>query len=316
MAEDVFVGIDVSKHSLDVAVRPNDDFWSVKNSAKGITTLVARLSQLKPTLVVLESTGGYEKQAVKALVAARIPVAVANPRRVRDFARSTGQLAKTDKLDAQVLAKFADRVRPNPVHLSTEAEERLQGLLRRRQQLLDMRVAERNRLESIHPDLAEQVQRHIEWLEEEIRRLEEQMEELIEQESSLKQKAEIIRSVPGVGPVMTYTLLSEMPELGLLDRKQIAALAGVAPLNRDSGKRSRKRHIRGGRPVVRHVLYMATLSAIQHNPVIQRVYHRLKEAGKERLVAVVACMRKLLVILNAMVRSMQPWQPQLPLSQD
>ena len=314
MAKEIFVGIDVSKRTLDVAVRPGNDFWSVPNSAKGIATLVSRLSELKPTRVVLESTGGYEKQAAKALFEARVPVAVVNPRRVREFARSIGQLAKTDKLDAQVLAKFADKVRPNSVRLPTEAEARLQSLRRRRQQLLNMRVAEKNRLETIHPDLAAQVQRHLEWLDKEIKALEKEMEELIEQTPSLKQKAEIIRSAPGVGPMLTFALLAEVPELGDADRKHIAALVGVAPINQDSGARSRKRHIRGGRPAVRHVLYMATLSAIQYNPVIRAKYQRLIEAGKERQVAVVACMRHLLVILNAMVRSMQPWQPQISLS--
>lgn len=306
-----YVGIDVSKATLDVALGQQGDFWQVKNTPKGIETLVKGLQVQAPRLVVLESTGGYELPAAKALDVAGMAVAVVNPGRVRQFARSIGQLAKTDKIDARLLAIFAERVKPAPSHLPDEAEQQLMGLVRRRRQLLEMRTAEVNRQDSTLPDLQAQLKRHIEWLTKEIEALNQQIEEYIAEQPVWSQKDELLQSVPGVGKVLSHTLIAEVPELGQLDRKKIAALVGVAPMNRDSGSKRGKRSIRGGRPAVRSVLYMATLSALRHNPIIQCFYQRLLANGKEKMVAIVACMRKLLVILNAMARKQQAWQPEL-----
>jgi transposase len=305
-----YVGIDVSKATLDVALGQQGDFWQVKNTSKGIETLVKRLQVQAPTLVVLESTGGYELPAARALDVAGMAVAVVNPGRVRQFARSIGQLAKTDKIDARLLALFAERVKPAPSRLPDEAEQHLMGLVRRRRQLLEMRTAEVNRQDSTVPDLQAQLKRHIEWLTKEIEALNQQIEACIVEQPVWSQKDELLQSAPGVGKVLSHTLIAEVPELGQLDRKKIAALVGVAPMNRDSGSKRGKRSIRGGRPAVRSVLYMATLSALRYNPVIQCFYQRLLANGKEKMVAIVACMRKLLVILNAMARKQQAWQPQ------
>lgn len=309
MTEAVFIGIDVSKATLDVAVGQNGDFWRVKNAPAGIQTLVERLEALTPALVVLESTGGYELRAASALYVAGLPVAVVNPGRVREFARSIGQLAKTDKLDARLLAAFAEKVKPAPSRLPDEKEQLLTGLVRRRRQLLEMRTAETNRLDTIHPSLVQQLRSHIDWLTTQIQALDQQIDDFIDQSPLWSHKDEVLQSTPGVGTVLSRTLLAEVPELGHLSRTQIAALIGVAPLNRDSGAKRGKRSIRGGRANVRCVLYMATLSAMQHNPVIRVFYHRLLANGKEKMVAVVACMRKLLVILNAMARDLRPWSP-------
>jgi transposase len=309
MAEELYVGVDVSKHSLDVAVGQAGDFWSVRNNSKGIETLVARLQALAPTLVIFESTGGYELAAARALYVAEIPVAVVNPGRVRQFARSIGQLAKTDKIDARLLAHFAERVQPSPSRLPDEQEQYLMSLVRRRRQLLEARTAEINRRDSTHRALRPQLEKHIAWLSAEIEALDQQMDDFIDQHPLWSQKDEILQSAPGVGSVLSRTLLVEVPELGHLNRQQIAALIGVAPMNRDSGPKRGRRSIRGGRPAVRSVLYMGTLSAIQYNPVIRAFYQRLLENGKEKMVAVVACMRKLIVILNAMARDQRPWCP-------
>lgn len=309
MAEAVYVGIDVSKASLDVAVAQAGKFWSVQNTSKGIEILVKRLEELTPRLVVLESTGGYELAVAQALYVAGIPVAVVNPSRVREFARSIGQLAKTDKIDARLLVLFAERVKPAPSRLPDEAEQYLTGLVRRRRQLLEARTAEINRRDSTHLALQAQLEKHIDWLTSEIETLNQQIDDFIDQHPLWSQRDEILQSAPGVGSVLSRTLLAEVPELGRLNRKQIAALIGVAPMNRDSGSKRGKRSIRGGRTAVRSVLYMATLSAIRHNPVIRDFYQRLLENGKEKMVAIVACMRKLIVILNAMARDQLPWCP-------
>ena len=309
MTEEVYVGIDVSKASLDVAVGQDDDFWQVKNAPAGIETLVERLEELAPALVVLESTGGYEMRAASALYVAGLPVAVVNPGRVREFAKSIGQLAKTDKLDARLLAAFAEKVKPALSRLPNEEEQLLKGLVRRRRQLLEMRTAETNRLDTTHRLQASQLQSHIDWLSAEIEALNQQIDDFIDQNPLWSQKDELLQSAPGVGSVLSRTLLAEVPELGHLSRTKIAALIGVAPLNRDSGSKRGKRSIRGGRPNVRSVLYMATLSATRHNPVIRTFYHRLLDNGKEKMVAIVACMRKLVVILNAMARDLRPWNP-------
>ena len=309
MTEEVYVGIDVSKASLDVAVGQDGDFWQVKNTSSGIKALVERLEELTPALVVLESTGGYEMRAASALYVAGVPVAVVNPGRVREFAKSIGQLAKTDKLDARLLAAFAEKVKPAPSRLPDEEEQLLKGLVRRRRQLLEMRTAETNRLDTTHSSLVLPLQSHIDWLSAEIEALNQQIDDFIDQSPLWSHKDEVLQSAPGVGSVLSRTLLAEVPELGHLSRTKIAALIGVAPLNRDSGSKRGKRSIRGGRPNVRSVLYMATLSAIRHNPVIRTFYHRLLDNGKEKMVAIVACMRKLVVILNAMTRDLRPWNP-------
>jgi len=314
MAEAVNVGIDVSKATLDVAVGVAGDFWQVKNNPKGIKTLVERLEAVRPALVVLESTGGYEKRAANALYVSGLPVAIVNPGRVREFAKSIGQLAKTDKIDARLLAFFAERVKPALSRIPDEDEQHLTGLVRRRRQLLEMRTAETNRLDTTHPALEAQLRSHIDWLTAKIEALNQEIDDFINQNPLYAQKDAVFQSVPGVGTVLARTLIAEVPELGHFNRKKIAALIGVAPINRDSGSKRGKRSIRGGRANVRSVLYMATLSAIRHNPVIRAFYQRLLENGKEKMVAVVACMRKLLVILNAMSRNMQPWSP-VPASQ-
>jgi transposase len=311
MTESIYVGIDVSKAILDVAIGQAGDFWQVKNSQKGIKKLVKRLKEISPILVVFESTGGYELSAAKASYVAGISVAVVNPSRVREFAKSIGQLAKTDKIDARLIALFAERVKPAPSRLPDEDEQHLTALVRRRRQLLEMRTAEINRKDRTHHTMQAQLQSHIDWLTTEIQTLNQEIDDFIDQHPLWSQKDEVLQSAPGVGSVLSRTLVAEVPELGHLNRTKIAALIGVAPMNRDSGSKRGKRCIRGGRSQVRSVLYMATLSAIRYNPVIRDFYQRLLDNGKEKMVAVVACMRKLLIILNAMARDQQPWNPVL-----
>lgn len=307
MKSPVYVGIDVSKERLDVFVNVTGKAWSVSNSPKGWSELVQELVPLKPALVVLESTGGYEAQALAELYYAGLPVARVNPGRVREFAKSIGQLAKTDQLDARLLTRFAEAVRPEPARLADEDEQQLAALVNRRRQLLEMHVAEQNRLYTAPQSMRERINYHLEWLKNEIRMLEAEIDDFIQGSPMWREKGDLLRSVPGVGGITAFTLLAELPELGTLDRKQIAALVGVAPLNRDSGRRSGKRRIYGGRASVRTTLYMATLTAIRCNPVIRAFYHRLLKVGKVKKVAIVACMRKLLTILNAIVRHHLPW---------
>ncbi len=301
------VGIDVAKARLDVAVRPTGDSWQVTNDAAGVAALVARLHQLQATLVVLEATGGYERPVTAALSAAGLAVAVVNPRQVRDFARAIGKLAKTDALDAQVLAHFAEAVRPPARPLATDHAQYLTAILMRRRQIVAMLAAEQNRLETA-PLVRERVAVHIVWLEEELARLDGDLAEAIRDDPAWQEREALLRSVPGVGPVLATTLLAELPELGALTRHQVAALVGVAPLNCDSGTLRGKRAVWGGRGRVRAVLYMAALVASRHNPAIKAFYQRLCAAGKARKVAVVACMRKLLTILNAMLAHREPWR--------
>ncbi len=307
----VFVGIDVAKAKLDIGVRPGGEYWQCANDEAGMTEAVQRLGDRSPLLVVLEATGGREALAVRALHAAGIPVAVVNPRQVRDFARATGKLAKTDKLDAGVLAHFAEAVRPEPQQPPDEATQRLGEGLARRRQLVGMLTAEKNRLESAPAWLREEIAEHIAQLEKRLEDLSEGLQEAVAQNPEWRSKAEMLRGVPGVGPVLTLTLLAEMPELGKLNRKKIAALAGVAPLARDSGKMRGKRSIWGGRAPLRAALYMGCMSATRYNPAIQVMYERLRAAGKLPKVAYVACMRKLLTVLNAMVRDGKPWDATL-----
>jgi transposase len=301
------VGIDVSKAWLDVAVGTQEQPWRVANSAEGIAEVVARLQPLPVALIVLESTGGLEGMLLAELHAAGLPVARVNPGRVREFAKATGQFAKTDRLDARILAQYAQAIRPDPVHLPGEEEQYLAALVSRRRQLLDMLVAEKNRLPTTTKRLQGRVRKHLDWLKAELQALEQEIDDFIQQTPLWREKDELLKSVPGIGDVTACTLLAELPELGQLNRKQIAALVGVAPFNRDSGRFQGKRHIRGGRSSVRTPLYMATLAATRFNPVIRTFYQHLLAQGKEKKVALVACMRKLLTILNAILRHRLPW---------
>lgn len=303
----VFVGIDISQVQLDYQVRPGRQAGRVDYDEAGLADLVRLLKKLHSTLVVIEATGGLERDCLVALIQAGIAVAVVNPRQVRDFARSMGRWAKTDRIDAACLAHFAEVRQPQPHRLPSEGAQRLSALCRRRQQLLEILVAEKNRLKRVHPDLREGVQGHIQWLEDEIRQLEQAMDEEVHNCAEWQEKQVVLLSAPSVGKGLCTTLLADLPELGELDRKQIAALVGLAPFNDDSGKRRGKRVIQGGRQQVRKVLYMATLNAIRFNPIIRSFYERLTAAGKLFKVAITACMRKFLTILNAMVRSLTPW---------
>jgi transposase len=306
----LFIGIDVSKAHLDVAVRPAQMHWQVANTAAGIDELIVKLRPLAPTLIVLEATGGYETACTAGLAAAGFAVAVINPRQARDFAKSLGRLAKTDKVDASVLAHFGDALRPEPRPLPDEASRHLQAVLVRRRQLIEMLVAEKNRLSATLDDSVRiRLQEHIAWLEQELETLDQDLDNQLRNSPIWREKENLLRSVKGVGVVTATTLLAELPELGQLDRRKIAALVGVAPFNRDSGRHHGKRAIWGGRASVRHTLYMAALSASRHNPVIRAFYQRLLQAGKLKKVALVACMRKLLTILNAMIRYDKPWDP-------
>jgi len=304
-----FVGIDVSKAQLDVAARPEGQAWAASNDEPGIKDLVRRLQDLQPALVVLEATGGWELAVTGALAAAGLPVVVVNPRQVRDLAKAMGKLAKTDRIDAQILALFAERVRPAPRPLPDAQARELEGLLTRRRQVVEMLTAEKNRLGRSLPRVRVGVEAHITWLERELKELDEELGQTLRESPLWREQENLLRSVPGVGPVLTLTLLADLPELGRLNRKQIAALVGVAPFNRDSGILRGKRTVWGGRAGVRTALYMATLVATRFNPVIRIFYQRLCAAGKAKKVALTACMRKLLTILNAMLKHRSPWQP-------
>jgi len=304
-----FVGIDVSKHQLDIAVRPSGETWTVAHHEAGLSALVARLRELAPTLIVLEATGGLEVPLAGALATAALPVAVVNPRQVRDFARSTGTLAKTDRLDAQILAQFADAVRPEPRPLPDAQAQELTALLQRRRQLVEMLTAEKNRLQIAPRRIRPQLQAHIEWLQQQVAQFDEDLRQLVRSSPLWREKDDLLRSAPGVGPVLATTLVAALPELGTLTRHQIAALVGVAPLNRDSGTLRGRRTVWGGRAQVRTVLYMSTLVAVRHNPVVAAFYQRLRAAGKAPKLALTACMRKLLTILNAMLKHHTRWAP-------
>ena len=308
MATRSYVGIDVSKDRLDVAVLGEEPGWSVDNTQAGIANLVQQMQEWQPELIVVEATGGYQRVVVEALFQAGLHVAVVNPARVRQFARACGLLAKTDKLDAQVLAVFGQRVQPRRYEDKSEAEKQLSALLVRRKQVEEMLKAEQNRLRTITPSLRSSVERMIVVLKEEKKRLDEQIHEAMKQQPAWQEQSEILRSAPGIGPVTTATLLAELPELGKMDRKKIAALVGVAPMNYDSGRKRGYRKTKGGRGEVRSVLYMATLVATRRNPVIQTQYQHLLKRGKEKKVALTACMRKFLTILNAMQRDQQPFR--------
>lgn len=304
----VFVGIDVSKDRLDVALRPTSDRWAIAHEESGIAALVVRLRRLAPALIVLEATGGLEVPLVGALAAAGLPVVVVNPRQVRDFAKATGTLAKTDALDAAVLAQFAEVIRPALRPLPDAATQALSALLGRRRQLVEMLTAEKNRLGSAPPPVRKGIRAHITWLERHLTDTDEDLADAIRESPVWREKDDLLRSAPGVGPVLATTLLANLPELGTLTRQQIAALVGVAPLNRDSGTLRGRRRVWGGRAHVRAVLYMSALTATRYNPVIRAFYARLCAAGKAKKVALTACMRKLLTILNSMVKHRTRWQ--------
>jgi transposase len=304
------IGIDVSKNHLDVHVRPSGDAFRVSHDEPGLASLIERLHPLQPTIVVLEATGGYEVTVAATLAAAGIPVAVVNPRQIRDFARATGQLAKTDTLDARLIALFAEAVRPGARPVPDQQADALGELVARRRQLVDMLGAEHNRRRLLRDRrLQRHVDAHIAWLEDALRRLDQDLNSVIRATPLWREADDLLRSVPGIGPVTACTLIADLPELGRLDRRRIAALAGLAPVARDSGAFRGRRMIMGGRAHIRRVLYMATLTAIKHNPTIRVFHQRLVAAGRPGKVALTAAMRKLLTILNAMLRDHRPWQP-------
>jgi len=305
---DVFVGVDVSKAHLDVAVLGNQHSWQVSNDAEGFAILVSKIRTLQPVMIVVEATGGYERALVLYLCDADLPVALVSPQRVRQYARARGLLAKTDRLDATNLAHFGKAIRPRLFIAQSDAARRLSALLDRRRQLLEMLKAEKNRLRNAHPALRVSLDSHVHWLKDEIKRLEQQIRSLVQAHDDLNAKEKLLRSAPAIGSITAATLLAKLPELGKLDRKKIAALVGVAPMNSDSGQKRGYRKTKGGRPDVRSVLYMATLVATKHNPVIRAYYENLLTHGKEKKVALTACMRKFLTILNAMMRANQPWK--------
>jgi transposase len=305
----VFVGIDISKHRLEIHVRPCGESFTIDYSEEEVAALVERLGGLEPTLIVLEATGGMEVRLAAALAAAGLPVAVVNPRQVRAFARATGRLAKTDRLDAAAIAHFAEAVRPPVRPLADEATRQLQALVTRRRQLLEMLVAERNRCQAAEPALHKRIDAHLRWLETALAEIERDLDGAVRDSPVWRAKEELLRSVPGVGPVSARTLLAQLPELGSLTRRQVAALVGVAPFNRDSGKMRGKRTIWAGRAALRACLYMAAVAAARGaNPTIAGFYQRLRQAGKPAKLALTACMRKLVVTLNAMLRTNTTWK--------
>lgn len=303
-----FVGIDVSKSCLEVAVRPGDELWRLSNADTEIRMLVQRLRDLDPTLVVLEATGGMEVTLAGALASGEVRVVVVNPRQVRDFAKATGRLAKTDPLDAHILAHFGEAVRPQVRPLKDHQAQHLMALMSRRRQLVEMLTAERNRFATCPQQIRRDIKAHISWLRRRLGNVDKDISTLIKSTPVWRDKDELLRSVPGVGPVLSATLLCALPELGSVDRRGIAALVGVAPFNCDSGMFRGRRRIWGGRGHVRAVLYMATMAAVRFNPVIREFHRRLSEAGKPPKVVLTACMRKLLTILNAMAKSGVRWQ--------
>lgn len=313
-AEGIFVGIDVAKAQVDVAARPTDDRWTVSNDGAGISQLASRLKALEPTLVLLEASGGLELPLAAALATEEIPVVVVNPRQVRDFARATGKLAKTDSLDAAVLAHFAEAVRP-PVRPLRDAETQvLNSLAARRHQVMTMLVSEKNRLSAAAAiAVRPRIEAHIAWLEQELDDLDKDLRRTLRESPVWREKDDLLRTVPGVGEQLSLTLLAYLPELGTLDRRQVAALVGVAPFSRDSGTLRGKRTVWGGRARVRAALYMGALVASRYNPAIRDFYQRLLAAGKPKKLALTACMRKLLVILNSMLKHRSSWRDTTPM---
>ena len=307
---EVFVGIDVAKAQLDVGVHPSGESWGVAHDEDGIATAVERLAELRPTLVIMEATGGLELPLAAALVAAEVRVQVVNPRQARDFAKATGQLAKTDRLDALVLARFGAALRPEPRPIPDAALQEVRALVARRRQLQAMVIAEKNRRASVPKRLHAQIDEHLAWLRRAVADLDRELAKTIKATPAWKAAVTRWQSVPGVGPVVSATLLADLPELGTLTRQQIAALVGVAPLNHDSGQHRGTRSCWGGRSPVRTTLYMGALVATRHNPAIRACYLRLLATGKSKKLALIACARKLLTILNAMTRAGTHWADQ------
>jgi transposase len=308
---DVAVGIDVSKAEFAVAVHPSGETWTTGTTPNAIEALVHRLATLHPTVIVVEATGGYEMALVAACAAAPLPVAVVNPRQVRAFAQALGRTAKTDAIDADVLALFGARVQPAPRAVPSAATQALAALIARRRQLLEMLGAEQRRLEQATTNpVRRDLRNHIRWLERRVKDVDDEINGAIQESPIWRVHDDLLRSVPGIGPTVARTLLAELPELGRLDRRAIAALVGVAPFNRDSGQWRGRRMIWGGRASVRTALYMAALSATRHNPLLAKFYQRLRAAGKPSKVALVAVMRKLLTIINAMMKHQSRWQNQ------
>ena len=305
--EGIYVGIDVAKAQVDVAVRPTDDSWEVSYDDAGVRQLVSRLKALEPVMVLLEASGGLELPLVAALATEELPVVVVNPRQVRDFARATGKLAKTDSLDAAVLAHFAEVVRPPARPLRDAETQALNSLAARRHQVMTMLVSEKNRLSIATVAVRPRIEAHIAWLERELADLDEGLRQTLRQSPVWREKDDLLRTVPGVGEQLSLTLLAYLPELGTLNRRQVAALVGVAPFNRDSGTLRGKRTVWGGRARVRAALYMGALVASRFNPLIRDFYQRLLAAGKPKKLSLTACMRKLLVILNSMLKHRSPW---------
>lgn len=300
------LGIDVSKHQLDVHLQPDDRTWQVPNTDDGVRQLTQQIAQLKPLRIVVESTGGYERPVLYRMLGAQLPVAMVNPRPVRDFAKAMGLLAKTDRIDAKILALFARHVPTRLTVAPSEHQKALKQLVARRQQLVELVGINRGQLEHVDlPVVTESIQRTITHLQTEIATIESMIQQLIDQDVQLKQRDVKLRSVKGVGPATARVLVTELPELGHVGRRQIAALVGVAPYNDDSGQHRGKRRVRGGRATVRRALYMATLVASKHNPVIRDYYQHLLAQGKAKKVALIACMRKLLIRLNALMAETQ-----------
>lgn len=311
--DQVFVGIDVSKAKLDIHVLPSEQAWTTPNDSADVGALVSKLAAFKPTLIVLEATGGLERRALAQLLAAKLPAVAVNPRQVRDFAKATGHLAKTDTLDARILALFADRIRPEVRPAPDEQTQELDALMVRRRQVVDMLTAEKNRLAAAPPSkrVVRAIRKTIAWLDKQLDEVDGDINSAIRNSPAWREKDELLQSAPGVGKVLSRTLLAHAPEIGTLTHKQLGVLIGVAPLNCDSGTHRGRRRIWGGRAQVRAVLYMGTLAAIRFNPVIAAFHARLIAAGKLPMVAIVACMHKLLTILNAMVRSNSPWRTEI-----
>ena len=307
--EPTYVGIDVAKDRVDVFIRPTGHSWSVNYGETEVDELIAKLQAIQPTVAIVEATGGLELPLVAALAAASLPVAVVNPRQVRDFAKSTGQLAKNDRLDARVLAHFGEAVRPTVRPLKDAESQVLSATLSRRRQIVAMLTAERNRRGRAIPEVRNRIQVHITWLEEELKDLDDELQGIVQSSPVWREKDVLLRSVPGVGRQVSIALLADLPELGTLGRKQITALVGVAPFSRDSGPHRGKRSVWGGRARVRAALYMGALVATRCNPAIREFYQRLLSAGKPKKLALTACMRKLLTVLNSMAKTGRAWDP-------
>jgi len=310
-SSEINVGVDTGKVQLDIYVRPKDQAFSVANNPAGIRDAIRQLKKIKPTRIVIEATGRLELPFALQAQKAGLMVSVVNPLQMRRFASAAGKLAKTDRLDARIIAHYGEALRPEATELRSENARHISDLLARRSQLLDMATMEKNRLTILPVPLHVSLKRHIKQLTAEVERVEKQLDRLVDRTPEWSAKRDLLMSVKGVGKVLSYTLLSDLPELGQLNRKEIAALVGVAPMNKESGRYLGKRRIRGGRAKVRAVLFMAVMSAIQHNPKLKKKYNELKDAGKPPKVALVACMRKLITILNQMVKTGQHWDPEL-----